>query len=263
MQAGLRVTLSFLLAILFLCTGISYAAQAPGIGLDADPFTDQAPAAEMTIAIFPDPRAKPMPEELWEELVAALREELTSGSPETRQLSAAKRLNEKGTDNFSPGFDEAADSESGFAPELPLQILRGDKITPGLRVDNAITVYLVGECKAIPTTQTDPFHPVRISGALGWVYANHGEIDPFIHVDCKRIGQMLGLHEMGLRDDQRQRLMANAMARVILHEWIHIATQNPHHAKSGIAKAEFGVDDLLARPVKTANHSGTRIHNGD
>jgi hypothetical protein len=262
MQAGLRTTLSFLFAILFLFTGISYAAQVPVFGPAADPFTDQAPAAGMTLAIFPDPTAKPMPEELWEELVTALHEELSSGSPETRLLPS-KVFDGKRTGASDPATDEATGSVKNVAPEFALQILRGDEITPGLRVDNAITVYLVGECKATPALQIDLFHPVRITGALGWVRANHGEIEPFMHVDCKRIGQMLGVHGMGLRADQRQRQMANAMARVILHEWIHIATQNPHHAKSGIAKAEFGVDDLLARPVKTANHSGTRMHNGE
>jgi len=31
---------------------------------------------------------------------------------------------------------------------------------------------------------------------------------------------------------------------VILHEWIHIATQNPGHSSHGLAKARFGVNDL-------------------
>ena len=31
-----------------------------------------------------------------------------------------------------------------------------------------------------------------------------------------------------------------------MHEWIHIATQNAAHAEHGIAKAQFGVADLMA-----------------
>jgi len=38
---------------------------------------------------------------------------------------------------------------------------------------------------------------------------------------------------------------AEAIARVILHEWVHVATQNPRHTEQGISKQTFGVKDLL------------------
>jgi hypothetical protein len=33
---------------------------------------------------------------------------------------------------------------------------------------------------------------------------------------------------------------------VIVHEWVHVATQNPGHAREGVAKSSFDVLDLLA-----------------
>jgi len=41
-------------------------------------------------------------------------------------------------------------------------------------------------------------------------------------------------------------VMSEAVARVIVHEWVHIATQNPGHAREGVAKSSFSVFDLLA-----------------
>jgi hypothetical protein len=74
-----------------------------------------------------------------------------------------------------------------------------------------------------------------------------GRIAPFAHVDCTRIGEVLGLHAQGMRRQQRVEAMAVALARVILHEWIHIATQNSTHAREGIEKAQFSVVDLIAK----------------
>jgi hypothetical protein len=39
--------------------------------------------------------------------------------------------------------------------------------------------------------------------------------------------------------------MAEAMARVIMHEWIHIATQSARHGHRGVSKSIFSVRDLL------------------
>jgi len=263
MQSRIKYLPLFILAYSLLASASAGAAQTSASDPAFDSLSGQAPAAETTLAIFPDPKAKPMPDELWEDLVAALRKELISGEPETRSLSVTTPANTSHSGTHESASDQSAASSESLQPEVPLQILRGDKIVSGILVDKFIAVYLVGECKVTPTPQLDPFHPVTISGALGWVNVTDGQIQPFIHVDCKRIGQMLGLHAMGLSVDQRQRQMANAIARVILHEWIHIATQNPHHAKHGIAKAEFSINDLLAHPAKPSVRPTAQTRNGD
>jgi hypothetical protein len=183
-----------------------------------------APAANAVLAIFSD---RPMSDEFWPIIVSALREELASGAPETR---------------FLPGQTAGADPSADPA----VQILRGDRIAPGLNADNPITIYLHGDCVLLPSF---PLGRPSSSGALGWVRLNHGHIEHFVHVECTRLAQTLASQTYGLDRDQRDRLMARAIARVILHEWIHIATQNPGHARDGLAKATFSPRDLIANTV--------------
>jgi len=40
--------------------------------------------------------------------------------------------------------------------------------------------------------------------------------------------------------------MAEAMARVVVHEWIHVAAQTDRHGQEGITKASFDVGDLMS-----------------
>lgn len=229
--------LTVILTLLLLLPSISCVAQVAASPVSANrgpenQGSEQMPMAQTTLTIFND---QPMPEGLWPALVTALREELASGVTEIRALA--------GTD-----------------PVSGIQIIRGDQIAPGITVDNAITFYLHGNCVTTPTPQPDLFGQPQTSGALGWVQMDDGHIDPFVHVECKRIGQMLGLQGIGRNRDQRNRLMAVAITRVMLHEWMHVATQDPHHSKHGIFKAEFSVADLMARSPKPGSRQDARLH---
>jgi hypothetical protein len=186
-------------------------------------------AASVTLAVFSDPHTVPMANERWLALETAIRAE--SQRPEARGLGAA-------------------------------EILRGDRIVPGLTVGNPVTVYLHGDCQTAPPSHFAP--PAAISNTLGWVVEKDGRIQPFIHVDCRRIGQMLWMRGNFCDGPGRERLMADAVARVIVHEWIHIATQNAGHARNGVAKAHFGVEDL-APSVRgeTLGSGGTAARAGD
>lgn len=195
-----------------------------------------APAANSVLAIFSD---RPMSNEFWPVLVIALREELASGAPETRVL---------------PGRTVGA----GESSDPAVQILRGDRIAPGINAENPITIYLHGDCVLAPSFSLSLGQP-SIAGALGWVRRSHGQIEHFIHVECSGLAQMLATRAYGLDRDQRNRLMAVAIARVILHEWIHIATQNPGHAPDGLGKASFRPQDLVAHAANlSAGHHGVQ-----
>jgi hypothetical protein len=222
-RIGYQRLLSSVLALSLLaqvCLGTAQA-QAPN--------SAPAPSANAVLAIFSD---TPMSNEFWPILVTALREELASGAPETRVL---------------PGRTVGA----GRSSDTAVQIFRGDRIAPGLIADNPITVYLHGDC-VIPTPRLLSLGQPSISGALGWVRRYHGQIEHFIHVECTRLAQMLATQAYGLDRNHRNRLMAVAIARVILHEWIHIATQNPGHARDGLGKAAFRPRDLVAHAANPA-----------
>lgn len=123
------------------------------------------------------------------------------------------------------------------------EILRGDAMYPGQLLVNPIVVYLHGNCTLEPLPRRTAY-----SVPLGWVLRENGRIEPFIHVDCTRIGQVLGAQAQGLDKQARDRMMAGAVARVMVHEWIHVARQSAEHGRDGITKASFDVADLLGEP---------------
>ena len=175
-----------------------------------------------TLVVFADHR---MAEDQWAALFAALG---------------------KGLTNTADGPPLAADAD----------LVRGDAIVDGPRAQDSIAVLLQGDCTLVPP-KLDGAHLVE--GALGWVPRVHGHIEPYVHVDCALLVQMLGRLGMHLNHEQRTTVMGEAMARVILHEWIHISTQSAGHADHGISQAQFSVADLLAedgafQPRKRRRH---------
>lgn len=161
----------------------------------------------ITLVVFAD---KPMAPGEWEALFHDLQEDSS--------LLAAQT-------HFSPGaFD----------------LVRGDTLVPGIEVESSISIYLHGEC----TLLGQPGKSVP-QGTLGWVLRARGHIEPFIHVDCSRITEMLGNYAQGMNHDLRNNVMAEAISRVVLHEWIHVATQSAAHRQDGVARSSFRIADLI------------------
>jgi hypothetical protein len=169
----------------------------------------------------------------------------TPARTETRTtlvIFAEKRMADSEWAALFDALQKGAQSGREEAPALKggMDLVRGDTIVHGLEVDRPISVYLHGDCTLLPMPRYAPL------GALGWVRLVHGRIQPFIHVDCAQIVQELGPLVLGMNRKRRDAVMGEAMARVIVHEWIHVATQNAGHAKHGVAKSSFGIADLLA-----------------
>lgn len=161
----------------------------------------------VTLIVFAD---KPVPEEQWMALKSAL----------------------------ASGFDGLA-METHFVPG-GFEIVRGENVLPGAQFESAIPIYLHGNCRLVGEPAK-----AEVTGPLGWVLRDHGQIKPFIHVDCARIGEMLGQQALWMKQSGRNQAMAEAISRVVLHEWVHIATQSPGHTRDGIEKRSFGVQDLM------------------
>jgi hypothetical protein len=139
-------------------------------------------------------------------------------------------------------LEKGAQDEAAAAPGLAENVVfvRGDRMVAGIDASEAISVYLHGDCSLVPVARTNPM------GALGWVRRVRGRIEPFIHVDCTKIAEELGPVALGMNRQRLDQVMSEAVARVIVHEWVHVATQNPGHAREGVAKSSFDVLDLLA-----------------
>jgi hypothetical protein len=161
----------------------------------------------ITLVVFAD---KEMPVGEWDALFRDLRQDYSTLAAETY---------------FSPG---------GF------NMVRGDALLPGIEIDSSISIYLHGEC----TLLGQPGQSVP-QGTLGWVLRNHGHIEPFIHVDCTRIREILGNYAQRMNHDLRNSVMAEAISRVVLHEWIHVVTQSPLHKQDGVSKSAFRIADLI------------------
>lgn len=173
---------------------------------------------------------------------APAQEEASPGPRTTLVVFAEKRMQDEA---WSMLFDAIREGVPGAAAGTPaldrgVELLRGDTIVRGLQVEKPISVYLHGDCILSPVLRTASLKP------LGWVWRVRGEIEPFIHVDCAEIARVLEPLAAGMNRERRARVMAEAIARVILHEWVHVATQNAGHTAKGLSKAEFGATDLLA-----------------
>jgi hypothetical protein len=197
------------------------------------------PRSSATLIIFSaNPHQLPISNELWPALTNAIHEELASGAPEIQALV---------------GPTNAQNTPADFSNRI--QILRGDKIVPGIAVDNPITIFIHGDCLTRSTAR--PFFRKQLAnpGTLGWVELDHGHIGPFAHIECDHLTQLLRPQILGLNPPAVNLLMAFAIARVLLHEWIHIATQSPDHTRHGLGQAEFSAADLIP-PALAAQHTG-------
>jgi hypothetical protein len=211
-------------------------------------FSEEHPIPQTALTIFSD---KPMPDRLWAALDATLRDEIASGTPEIQAIAAHPT---------GPASGQA--SAGGSDRPTEIQIIRGDTIQPGFLADKVVVVFLHGDCaNALIPRSNIIAHPAG-PDVLGWVKKSDGHIEPFIHVDCNHIGQLLAFQAMGRKPEERDRLMATAIARVIVHEWIHIATQNPNHSGHGLFKAQFGLADLMVRQAKPVRRRQAPISGG-
>jgi hypothetical protein len=191
----------------------------------------QAQEPGTTIIFYGQPKVS---ETLWPVLFQVLRADLADG-----------------TDELPNGF--VLDKQAAF--------VRGSDDLRGHLFSRIIVVKLLGRCDVLP--QSD--HPSK--GALGWVPLISGTIQPFISIDCTRIAEVLRPAAAGLSKQGRQYMMDQAIAHVLIHEWIHIATQSTHHSSRGIGQAYLSLNDLIEEPKNSrlsavqplATHRGYRF----
>lgn len=172
-----------------------------------------AQQAGTAVIFYAQPQVK---DELWPDLLASLHADLAAG---------------------------IGKSPNGFALEQSPTYFRGNDLPASLDFSTVIVVKLLGRCDVLP--QSD--HP-SLKGPLGWVRQVSGKIQPFIFVDCERIAQVLRTHSPGFTKYERRHEMAQAIAHVVIHEWIHIATQSSAHGARGVTKQFLSPDELTAEP---------------
>lgn len=147
---------------------------------------------------------------------------------------------------FSAIQEDLANEDFGAANHLLApnpRLLRSSELVTGEEFSNVIEVKLIGRCDVVQQA----YRPLK-PGPLGWVLRVQGAIQPYIYVDCTRIAQVLNPTTLGLSSDARTRAMSQAIAHVLVHEWIHIATQNVGHTPHGISEAQLTASRLVTEP---------------
>jgi hypothetical protein len=158
----------------------------------------------------------PVSEDLWPQLFQIVRADLADGAGELSN---------------SPGLDKH-----------PI-LARGSDDLQGITFSQIISVKLLGHCDLLPQADRP-----QLRGPLGWVPLVSGKIQPFVSIDCTRIAQVLRRTVAHENKQERQYAMTQAIAHVLIHEWIHIAAQSTEHGRRGITQAYLSVDELTEGP---------------
>ena len=166
-----------------------------------------------TIVFYAQPKVS---EDLWPVLFQVLRDDLA----ERRRMSYRMGLS---STSRQPSFVEAMICE--------------DACSPG---SSWLSYWAAAMCSRKQTIRRG----ARLVG-YRWI---SGTIQPFISIDCTRIAEVLRPAAAGLSKQGRQYMMDQAIAHVLIHEWIHIATQSTRHSSRGISQAYLSVNDLIEEP---------------
>ena len=152
-------------------------------------------------------------------------------------------------DHVWPVLTETLKRESAVASlTTPLDgnpdIVFGGLLTPGPQLANRIEVQLLGRCDAVLQAY-NPWPPLP-PGPLGWVYGSAGRIQPDIRVDCTRLAKVIMPIMSGMSRQQRVQAMSQAISNIIVHEWIHVATQSSGHTSRGVCQPQLSADELIS-----------------
>jgi hypothetical protein len=197
------------LLVLLLSCGHKYSAAAAAIPAPMSNVQQSGTA----IVFYAQPQVS---EDLWPALFQALRADLAGG---------------------------AGELPNGLVLDKDPTVLRGDQDLRGVIFSKIISVKLLGRCDMYP----QPDHPWS-QGPLGWVMQVSGKVQPFVSIDCTRIAQVLRPKATTFSKEGRRDAMAQAIAHVLIHEWIHIATQSASHSARGLTQANLSVNELIASP---------------
>lgn len=126
----------------------------------------------------------------------------------------------------------------------------GGRVTSQLAI-----IRFKGEC------DTNGLRPESgFPGPLGWTHISDGEIIPFIDVNCDGLRLFVQRDLLGIPTPQRDPEFGRAAARVLAHELYHLLGNTKSHAGSGIAKAAYSVQELLAPVMQFGKKESLLLH---
>jgi hypothetical protein len=106
-------------------------------------------------------------------------------------------------------------------------------------------IHFKGECDA-GNVRVELGNP----GALGWTHISDGDILPFIDIDCEGVRLTIQRELAAMPVFGRDSIFGRAIARILAHELYHFLANTKHHSTSGLAKASYTAEDLLAQTFR-------------
>jgi len=148
---------------------------------------------------------------------------------------------------------DAGELPEGVVLDKQPAILRGSDDLRGISFQHIVSVKLLGRCELVPQAQRSP-----ASGPLGWVLRVSGKVQPYIYIDCNRLTQVLQPAAARMSKQRCQSAMTQAISRVLIHEWVHIATQSSTHSSRGLTQPNLSIDNLIGPANRNPLSASTR-----
>lgn len=115
--------------------------------------------------------------------------------------------------------------------------IKGNEVSTEL-----VVVHFKGHC------DLQNMEPVAaFPGPLGWTHISEGEVLPFTDINCDGVRLFLQQDLVRIPEPERSAAYGRALGRVLAHELYHVFTKSTKHGSSGIAKAAYNVQELLAK----------------
>jgi hypothetical protein len=95
--------------------------------------------------------------------------------------------------------------------------------------------------------------------SLGSTAVSDGQVLPFSWVNCEALTRVLAPALVAQHPARRDYLYGRAIARVVAHELYHVLTNQREHSATGLAKARFSVDELMANRFEFGSEASAAL----
>jgi len=120
---------------------------------------------------------------------------------------------------------------------------RGEKAFAGL-----VVLKFHGKCSAEGWAAAgSDFGSVGEISTLAFTRVDRGRVTPYAEVKCDEVRKALAYMGYPAGQEERQKALSRALARVVAHEIYHILAKTTEHAGSGLAKAAQPLNDLVSK----------------
>ncbi|MEJ7604783.1 MAG: hypothetical protein WKF37_00570 [Bryobacteraceae bacterium] len=116
--------------------------------------------------------------------------------------------------------------------------------------EQIVVVRLEGSC----SVGASPAEPVQArQRRLASAAVSGVSVLPFASIECNNLKRTIASGLSGQKSQVQEQRLGKAMARVLAHELYHILGATRHHHATGVSKACFGSNELLAEDFSLDN----------